>query len=100
MSDLVEKLLRFQKRDPDVSFQGTGDWDLDALVDEIERRNMLALFIDPPWDGTDSPPYLEKTATGYQVFVGERGLRHWVETFSDLKDAVRSKLELLSNTAS
>ena len=70
------------------------------VVASMEKQSLLESLIRDDWknDGTDKNGlYLLKTASGYEVFTGERGIKNWLETFADLKSACSSLVDLVLN---
>ena len=61
-----------------------------GVVEALEKQGLLEALIRTDWknDGFDRDGlYLTKSAEKYQVFIGERGGRHGVIEFSDLRSA-------------
>lgn len=78
-----------------------------GVVDALSRQGQLEKLIRTDWqnNGRDRDGlYLIVEGQRFQVFMGERGIKNWLEEYDDIKSACWSWVELtlneLSHTAS
>jgi hypothetical protein len=69
---------------------------LKDVVARLGARGLLARLVDHEFR-MDDTLLLERPGRGYEVFVGERGGKHWLRSFDDLDAAVEYKVRLMLN---
>lgn len=68
------------------------------VVDALKMKNLLQRLVRSDWrnDGGDKDGlYLIREGNVYQVFMGERGVKNWLEEFADLESAAISWADLI-----
>ncbi len=73
-----------------------------SLVDYLKNKNALQTFVDPMWfgDTRDQNTYylLARSDGKFEVFLSERGGKHWLRVYDSLEQAVSHKMDLLLNS--
>jgi hypothetical protein len=71
------------------------------IITAAKANNELDTFVDTTWYGDKRDQkvhFLCKSDHGkFEVFVSERGAKHWLTKYDNLEDAVASKLSLILN---
>ncbi len=72
-----------------------------GLISNAKIRNVLSAFIDVAYFGDKrdvKTTFLMMTGSGkFEVFITDRGEKHWLTTYDDLESAVFGKLDLILN---
>lgn len=71
-----------------------------GVADALERKDLLSGLIRSDWvnDGLDEDGlYLIKVGDHFQVFIGERGFKHGIKEFRNLKSACISWIDMAFN---